>query len=1018
MSPGSRQSAKLEDSFESKTGLDLLLDLSFDAILIRDAHDRVEYWNHRASEMYGYALHEALGRTSHELLRTEFPEPLDDIRRALERDGRWAGELTHARKDGSKVTVSSRWSLKRDLDGNVAAILEINRDITEQKRINEQLRETAERFRRIYEHAPTGIAITDLSGKFLQCNPAYEALLGYTEDEYRQMSFPELVHPDDRESNMVLARRLIAGELPYFIVENRYCNKAGEAVWVQKRVSLMPDTSGKPAYILALITNIGERKRAEEKLRASENEAKARAAELSAILDAVPAVIFMAHDAECRRISCSREGYEMLRIGTDANASLTAPQEERPSHFRVLKDARELSSEELPMQMAAGRGVEVRNCEIDVAFADGTQRHLLGNAIPLFDGAGKPRGSVGAFVDITDRMLAEQQRRESEEKLRLFIEHAPAALAMFDRDMRYLAASRRWKQDYSLSEDVIGRSHYDLFPEIPQRWKDIHRRGFAGEVIREDEDPFYRRDGSVQWIKWEVRPWYAADGSVGGILIAAEDVTEQVTSKKKILESEAQFRTLANAIPQLCWMANPDGWIFWYNDRWYEYTGTTPQQMEGWGWQSVHDPEVLPTVLERWKQSIDKREPFEMVFPLRGADGVFRPHLTRVTPVKDDQGNVARWFGTNTDITEQKKIQQELHASEALYRATFDNAAVGIAHVALDGRFLRINNAMCTIAGYTQAELLEKTFADITHPEDIEADWQQARRLLSGEVSYYAMEKRYVRKDGSIVWVNLTASLLRDESGRAERFVAVVEDITRRKFAEQAMIRSEKLASAGRLASTIAHEINNPLEVVMNLMYLIRNDETLPDPLREHVFTAEAELQRVSQMARRTLSFYRGQSKQGRYSVAALVEDVLRLYSPVLLGRNIRLEKRLNQDSEVSGLSSEIRQVCMNLISNAIDAEPTLLAIRVSQRTSWKNRGMGAVRITVADDGMGMDRETMKHIFEPFFTTKTQTGTGLGLWVCQEIVRNHGGSIRVRSNPARGTVFSLYLPTGLPKTAG
>src|SRR5262249_50834769 len=131
---------------------------------------------------------------------------------------------------------------------------------------------------------------------------------------------------------------------------------------------------------------------------------------------------------------------------------------------------------------------------------------------------------------------------------------------------------------------------------------------------------------------------------LGGSRIAAvsTDITSRKRAEEALRESEGQFRTLANAIPQLCWMANADGWIFWYNQRWYEYTGATSDQMAGWGWQSVHDPEVLPRVLERWKRCIASGEPLDMVFPLRGANGVFRPFLTRVVPVRDREGKVVR----------------------------------------------------------------------------------------------------------------------------------------------------------------------------------------------------------------------------------------------------------------------------------------------------------------------------------------------------------------------------------------
>jgi PAS domain S-box-containing protein len=148
------------------------------------------------------------------------------------------------------------------------------------------------------------------------------------------------------------------------------------------------------------------------------------------------------------------------------------------------------------------------------------------------------------------------------------------------------------------------------------------------------------------------------------VLVAFTDVTDRHEAEQALRESEERFRTLANNILQLAWMANPDGGIFWYNQRWYEYTGTTPPEMEGWGWQSVHNPEALPQVLDRWRDSIATGEPFEMVFPIRGRDGVFRPFLTRIAPIRAENGRVARWFGTSTDISEQRRIEDALRASE------------------------------------------------------------------------------------------------------------------------------------------------------------------------------------------------------------------------------------------------------------------------------------------------------------------------------------------------------------------
>ncbi|MDQ3099063.1 MAG: PAS domain S-box protein [bacterium] len=142
-------------------------------------------------------------------------------------------------------------------------------------------------------------------------------------------------------------------------------------------------------------------------------------------------------------------------------------------------------------------------------------------------------------------------------------------------------------------------------------------------------------------------------------LLTRERLKHEQDLRKQFEESEEKFRTLADNIPNMVWMANADGYIFWYNNRWYEYTGTTPEQMEGWGWQSTHDPEVLPTVLKKWKSSIEQEELFEMVFPLKGRDGIFRPFLTRIVPILDERGNLIQWFGTNTDITKIKGLEKQ-----------------------------------------------------------------------------------------------------------------------------------------------------------------------------------------------------------------------------------------------------------------------------------------------------------------------------------------------------------------------
>jgi PAS domain S-box-containing protein len=278
------------------------------------------------------------------------------------------------------------------------------------------------------------------------------------------------------------------------------------------------------------------------------------------------------------------------------------------------------------------------------------------------------------------------------------------------------------------------------------------------------------------------------------VLEANRDITERKRAEERLHESETQFRTLANAIPQLCWMANADGWIFWYNDRWYEYTGTTPEQMAGWGWQSVHDPEELPKVMECWRDSLATGKPFDMVFPLRGADGAFRPFLTRIMPVCDQDGKVTRWFGTNTDISEQRRIEQELRESEAVLRSFFDSPGMMRGMVDLvDGCITHVscNEAAAQLNRSDRKSLVGKTATEAGASEDAVRTWvalyERARNTgkpVSGE---------YARRDaqGRERWLLATASYMGVGPSGNPRFAYTMLDLTERRRAEDALRESE-----------------------------------------------------------------------------------------------------------------------------------------------------------------------------------------------------------------------------------
>jgi PAS domain S-box-containing protein len=327
-----------------------------------------------------------------------------------------------------------------------------------------------------------------------------------------------------------------------------------------------------------------------------------------------------------------------------------------------------------------------------------------------------------------------------------------------------------------------------------------------------------------------------------------------------------------------------------------------------------------------------------------------------------------------------------------------------------DGTITSWNHAAEQLYGYTAEEAVGLNIAALAPPERREEVERNHQVLNSGgHVVSYRTER--MRKDGTRWPVLLSVSSLRNGRGEIVGASAIARDLSTERQSEEAIRRSEKLATAGRLAASIAHEINNPLEAVVNLLYLARHDASHAG---EYLIQAEQEVGRVAQLAQQTLGFVRDAKTPGVMDPAIIMDEILQLYSRKLESRKIRVTRRYRSSCQISGYSGELRQLLANLVVNAVDAmaDGGSLEVRVARGHGWFD-GREGVRITVADNGSGIARDHLRQIFEPFFTTKKETGTGLGLWVSRGIVQKHGGSIRVRSRTgaaSSGTVFSVFLP--------
>jgi two-component system cell cycle sensor histidine kinase/response regulator CckA len=374
------------------------------------------------------------------------------------------------------------------------------------------------------------------------------------------------------------------------------------------------------------------------------------------------------------------------------------------------------------------------------------------------------------------------------------------------------------------------------------------------------------------------------------------------------------------------------------------------------------------------------------------------------------------------DITERKRAAKALSESEERFRLTFDQAAVGIAHVSPDGQLLRVNHKFCDIVGYSAQELLAGKFQEITYSADLEADLTHVHRMLAGETQSCLMEKRFVRKDGSLVWVNLTDALVRHSSGDPKYFISVVQDITGRKHLEGQLLQAQKMEAIGRLAGGVAHDFNNLLTVIIGYCQILLTRLGDRNPICLEINEIKMAGERAAKLTGQLLAFSRRQIVRPEViDLNTVVMDIDQLLHR-LIGEDIRLVTAVEPGLwlvKVDG--GQIGQVIMNLAVNARDAMPdggtiTLQASNVDLDDEYARGNVGVksgsyVMLSVSDTGCGMDAQTKDRMFEPFFTTKEQSkGTGLGLSTVYGIVKLHNGHISVASTEGTGTTFKIYLP--------
>ncbi len=396
--------------------------------------------------------------------------------------------------------------------------------------------------------------------------------------------------------------------------------------------------------------------------------------------------------------------------------------------------------------------------------------------------------------------------------------------------------------------------------------------------------------------------------------------------------------------------------------------------------------------------------------------------------VQNEIGDLIETF--NRMVASLAEQRAGLNDTLSLLDSMLANAPIGLAFVDPNGRVVRVNQIFADLTGIAVSRHLGRTLPDFL-PESVAAVIENAvQQVFLREEPVRNLELSGSGGKPRRPWTWLISAYPVRTTPNQVRWVGIIAlDASDRKRSEEALRRSEKLAVTGRLAASIAHEINNPLEAITNLLFLLRCSNDLPDAAKQYVAMADNEVRRIAEITQQTLRFYRQPTQPARVPAEELIDSVLNLYQSRIHATDLHVERRYEPGLTLFCFAGEIRQVFANLVGNAIDASAPggRLVVRTRRSRDWRNPDQIGVRFVIADTGTGMEPDVREHIFEAFFTTKDATGTGLGLWVSQEIVLKHHGLMRVRSRSApplgvprqnsSGTVFEVFLPDELPAVA-
>jgi len=919
--------------------------------------------------------------------------------------------IEEIRKDGMRMVAEISVSPLRNETGEIIGFRGVSRDVSERVQMEEALRRSEERYRTILDEMQDGYFEVDLAGNWTYVNEANCRLMGFSREELIGKSYRAIFPSEDAKkvyeafNQIYLTGQSVRGST-FKVVRKDGSTRLGEFTAFPLR-----NAKGEIIGFRGIGFDVTERIQMEEAVRRSEERYRTVLEEMEEgyYETDIDGNYTFFNDAICNKLGYSRE--ELMGMNFQVH---TEPEDAK----KIFDAYTEVARTGKPLKWFSPAQIRKGGARIFAEDSVSCRRNERGEII----------GFRGVSRDITQHLQMIEILRRSEERYRTIMDEMHDDYFEVDLAGNYTFVNDAFCRSVGYAmEELIGmnyrlNNHGDDAERIYKAFNHIYRTGQPAEPLT---TKFIRKDGSFGVGELAGFPLRNDKGEIIGFRGVSHDITERKQMEEALRQSEEKYRTILDDMEEAYFELDLAGNFTFFNDARCHQLGYSRKELMGMNYRTYVLPERLKEtfgIYNRVYRTGDTLKMFDVQEIKK--DGTLITIESSASPKRNERNEIIGFRGIARDVTHRMKMEQTLRQSEEKYRTVLENMKESYYEMDLTGNYTFFNDALCRHLGYSREELMGMSYKVYVPPEKSKEASEIYNRIYRTGEPAEMLDVVQIRKDGKRIFVESSASPIRNEKDEIIGFRGVSRDVSERKQAEEERKQLEKkaqfasrLASVGELASGVAHEINNPLTGVIGYAHLLLARKDISRDVRRDLEIINEGAQRVAGIVKKLLAFARQTKPEQRYvNINELIGNTLDLRTYELAASNIKVTLQLTRDMPMTIADpGQLQQVFLNLI---INAETAMKMTHDKGRLSIKTEKINSIlRITLKDTGPGIARENLEIIFDPFFTTReVGQGTGLGLSVCHGIVTEHKGKIWAESEPGKGATFIVELPLTTEET--